>query len=127
MAALEGLEFDNTVLQCLPVDEEGSNEPRPVKGAIYSHVQVHRVIRSNPLHTTAGSSMGVPGHVCQQSFTAAAPAPAAAATVCEVALHSMAKPVLIPSIHQHETRSFLRTSYEHYHVCMLCPAAHSTG
>jgi len=40
MAALEGVEFDNTVLQYLPVDEEGRNEPRPVKGAIYSRVQV---------------------------------------------------------------------------------------
>uniref|UniRef100_A0A383WE17 Selenoprotein O n=1 Tax=Tetradesmus obliquus TaxID=3088 RepID=A0A383WE17_TETOB len=39
MAALEGVEFDNTVLQYLPVDEEGRNEPRPVKGAIYSRVQ----------------------------------------------------------------------------------------
>jgi hypothetical protein len=40
MATLEGLEFDNTVLQCLPVDEEGTNEPRPVRGAIYSRVKV---------------------------------------------------------------------------------------
>ncbi|WIA15835.1 hypothetical protein OEZ85_012590 [Tetradesmus obliquus] len=39
MAALEGVEFDNTVLQYLPVDEEGRNEPRPVKGAIYCRVQ----------------------------------------------------------------------------------------
>lgn len=38
MVALEGLQFDNTVLRVTDVDSGPPNEPRSVRNAIYAYV-----------------------------------------------------------------------------------------